>query len=413
MKQLTTLKLGLCLFAAMQLSACSTSGQSEAMTEEEITSSQEQIVADPSLPPLEIEPIGIVETLPEVFPDSWIYVDESSFMSMFGGKMILMDALEPKHSERIKGMVDKNLIGNFLAPKTRNEFYVVESFHERGSRGEKTDWLVIYDKQTLSPIKEIKWPKTRLMALPRRHAMAISSDEKLLYVANFSPAASFTVFDLEKREIVESIETPGCVLTFATGKRSITSICSNGSLMTTVLTEKGNKLRQEFIEPFFDTDKTPIFERPAIIDGIAYFPSFAGDLHQIDLNGEVAKYLGKWSLVTEKEASENWRPGGLALTDSDDQGLFYVVMNPEGFDGSQTHGGSQIWVFDVKTQERIKVVDAPNWAVSISATRGDSPVLVVTNGEMGLDIIDPRTGELVQTLSDFGNITPLVVYKAY
>lgn len=413
MKQLTTFKLGLCLFTALQLTACSSNVQPEATVEEESASAPEQIVADPSLPPLAIEPVGIVESLPESFPDSWIYVDEASFMSMFGGKMIIMDALETKHSERIKGMVDKNLIGNFLAPKTRNEFYVVESFHERGSRGEKTDWLVIYDKQALSPIKEIKLPKTRLTALPRRHAMAISADEKLLYIANFSPAASFTVFDLESRKIVGSIETPGCVLTFATGKRSITSICSNGSLMTTVLTEKGNKLRQEFIAPFFDTDETPIFERPAIIDGIAYFPGFKGEVHQVDLNGEVAKYLGKWSLVTEQEASQNWRPGGLALTDSDEQGLFYVIMNPEGFDGSQTHGGSQVWVFDVKTKKRLKVIDAPNWAVSISVTRGDSPMLVVTNGEMGLDIIDPRTGELIQTLQDFGNITPLVVYKAY
>ncbi|WP_204243999.1 amine dehydrogenase large subunit [Vibrio galatheae] len=413
MKKRTTLKWGVCLLTAMQLSACSTSEPPTAMVEEETSAPTQEIVADPSLPPLPIEKIGIIETLPQAFPESWIYIDEASFMSMFGGKMILMDALEPKHSERIKGMVDKNLIGNFLAPKTRNEFYVIESFHERGSRGEKTDWLVIYDKQTLSPIKEIKWPKTRLTALPRRHAMATSPDEKLLYVANFSPAASFTVFDLDTREVVESIETPGCVLTFATGKRSITSICSNGSLMTTVLTEQGHKKRQEFIAPFFDTDETPIFERPAIIDGIAYFPSFTGELHQVDLNGEFAKYLGKWSLVTEQEASANWRPGGLALTDSDEQGLFYVIMNPEGFDGSQTHGGAQIWIFDVKTKKRINVVDAPNWAVSMSVTRGKEPVLVVTNGEMGLDIINPRTGELIQTLSDFGNITPLVVYKAY
>ncbi|MDV5170192.1 amine dehydrogenase large subunit [Photobacterium rosenbergii] len=415
MKQLKVLKWSLYLLGAMQLAACSSSQETAGIDTDEAMAVQEgaaqPITPDPSLPSLPIEEIGKIERLPLSFPESWVYVDEASFMSMFGGKVIVLDVLEPKHSKRIKGMVDKNLLGGFLAAKTRNEFYVIESFHERGSRGEKTDWLVIYDKPTLSPIKEIKWPKTRLNALPRRHAMALSPDERFLYVANFSPAASFTVYDLELREIVESIDTPGCVLTFATGQRSVTSLCSNGSLMTTVLKDDGHKLKQQFVAPFFNTDETPIFERPAIIDGIAYFPTFKGMVHEVDLSGDVAEYRGKWSLVSEP--GTNWRPGGLALTDSDEQGLFYVIMNPEGFDGSQTHGGSQVWVFDVNKKQRIKTIDAPNWAVSMTVTRGVNPVLVVTNGEMNLDIIDPRTGQLIQTVSDFGNVTPLVVHKAY
>ncbi|KLV10561.1 amine dehydrogenase large subunit [Photobacterium ganghwense] len=417
MNQSNLLKWSLCLLGALQLAACSSNQEVSAGSDESSATQQathqvtQPVTPNSSLPSLPIETVGKVERLPKVFPESWIYVDETSFSSMFGGKMILMDALEPTHSKRIKGMVDKSLIGNFLTAQKRNEFYVVESFHERGSRGKKTDWLVIYNKETLAPVKEVQLTKTRLMALPRRHAMAMSPDERFLYIANFSPAASFTVYDLELRKIVGSIDTPGCVLTFATGQRSITSLCSNGALLTTVLNKDGSKQRQEFVAPFFDTDKTPIFERPAIIDGIAYFPGFKGEVHEVDLSGEVARYRGKWNLVTEQ--GTNWRPGGLALTDSDDQGLFYVIMNPEGFDGSQTHGGSQIWVFDVNTKARIRTIDAPNWAVSMSVTRGENPALVVTNGEMNLDVIDSKTGALIQTLSDFGNITPLVVHKAY
>lgn len=372
-----------------------------------------KIVADPSLPARPIEMTGRVETLPAQYPQSWIYVDESSFMSMFGGKVIVMDAAEKKASKRIKGTADKNLLGNFLPAKIRPEFYIMETFHARGSRGPKTDILAIYDKTTLAPVKEIVWPETRLQALPRRHAMALSADEKFLFVANFSPAGSVTVVDLDSREITDTIGTPGCVLTFSTGNRSVTSMCSNGGLLTSIIDEFGKKKSQHRIAPFFDTDKTPIFERPAIIDGIAYFPGFAGELHMVDLNAEVAQYLGHWSLLSEEEQSQNWRPGGLALNDADEQGLFYIIMNPDGHDGSQTHGGSQVWVFDVNKKQRIKTIDIPSWAVSIALTRGKEPLLVVTNGEMNLDIYNAHSGKLEQTFSDFGNVTPLVIHKAY
>lgn len=368
---------------------------------------------DKTLPPLPIEETGIIETLPGQYPESWMFVDESSFSSHFGGKMILIDVTEPNLAKIIKGTADKNLIGNFTTPKTREEFYIVESFHERGSRGPRIDVLVIYDKKTLSPIKEIELTHTRLTALPRRDALTLSADEKLLYIANFSPAASFTVFDLDTREIVTTVGTPGCVLPFPTGTRSVTSICSNGSLLTTELDDQGYKVAQHRVPSFFDTDTSPIFERPAYIDGMAYFASFAGDMHEVDLSGNVAKYNGKWSLTTEEERLAGWRPGGMALSDSDEQGLLYIIMNSEGFDGSQTHGGNQIWVFDVKSRTRIATIDAPNWALSIAVTRGEKPLIIATNAEMNLDVIDPATGKLVRTLSGFGNITPIIVFKAY
>ena len=374
----------------------------------------EAIVVNSNLPELPIEEIGRVETLPESFPESWMFIDEENFMSMFGGKIILLDVAETKHAKRIKGIADKNLLGNFIQSRKRSEFYIMETFHARGARGPRTDVLTIYDKTTMSTFKELVWEDTnRLIALPERYSMALSKDEKFLYVANFNPATSFTVVDLDTHEIVETIATPGCVLVYPTGLHSITSLCSNGGLLTTDLDNDGRKKSQHRIKPFFDTDKTPIFERPAIIGGLAYFPSFTGELHVIDLNNEVASYVEKWSLVSEQERKSHWRPGGLALNDKDEQGLFYIIMNPDGHDGSQTQGGTQVWVFDVKNKKRLRTIDTPNWAVSMAVSRGKNPLLVITNGEMNLDIFDTNDGHLIQTISDFGNVTPLLVHKAY
>ena len=372
------------------------------------------VKANGELPPLPIEETGRVATLPESYPETWVMIDEASFFSMFGGKVIVLDVAETKQPKRIKGLVPKNLLGNFAQSKTRGEFYVLETFHSRGGRGPREDVLAIYDKKTLSITKEIDWPKpNRMQALPERYAMALSGDEKLLYAANFDPAASFNVIDLDSREIVAEIATPGCVMTFPAGNRGIASLCSNGSILSTTLNADGTLAKQTRSEPFFDTDTTPIFEHAVYIDGVAYFPSFKGLLHSFDMKGDEPKYLGAWDMLSEEDKKGNWRPSGLGLNDFDDNGLMYTIFQPDGHEGSQTHGGTQVWVYDVAKKERVRVIDTPGWAISIAVTRGDDPLLVVTNGELALDVFNAKDGNLIQTVSDFGNVTPLLVHKSY
>lgn len=409
-------RLTVALLATLSLGGCAQLGQKPAAQSQETAQAAAPVAPKPNLPPLPIEETGHTAVLPESYPKDWVLVDEANFFNMFDGKVIILDIAETAQPRRIKGMLHKNLLGNFAQSSTRPELYVMESFHERGWRGKKTDVLTIYDKRTLSIIKEIDWTPTgteRLQALPERYSMAESGDGKFLFVANFNPAASFTVVDLDSHEIVDTISTAGCVLTYPTGERSVASLCSNGGMLTTVLDEDGHMKQQVRMKPFFDTDKTPIFERPAIIDGIAYFPGFAGKVHAIDLRGEKARFLESWNLVNHEEAAANWRPSGLALTAKDDAGLFYVIFQPDGHDGTQSHGGPQVWVYDMKHKQRLRKIDLPNWGISIAVTRGDEPKLVVTNADLNLDIIDARSGEFIQTVSDFGNVTPLLVHKSY
>ena len=51
------------------------------------------------------------------------------------------------------------------------------------------------------------------------------------------------------------------------------------------LDENGQVTEQDKIEPFFDVDEDALFERPAIIGGTGYFPSFSGTVQEIDLSG--------------------------------------------------------------------------------------------------------------------------------
>jgi methylamine dehydrogenase heavy chain len=369
---------------------------------------------DESLPPIKIEQTGNIVRLPASYPETWIMVDEAAFFGMAAGKVVIVDAAEAKPSKRIKGIIDKSLLGNFGQAKKRSELYIMESFHSRGTRGPKEDVLSIYDKETLTIKKEFVWPKpNRLQSLPERYALAVSDDERFLFSSNFDPAASFTVIDLDSQEMMPQIGTPGCVLTYPIGKRGVGSICSNGSMLTTRLNDDGSLRSQVRSEPFFDTDTSPVFEHPMYINGIAYFWSFEGVLHSFDMSGDTAQYLGKWDAMTAEDKKGNWRPSGLVLNDVDDAGMLYTIFQPDGHEGSQTHGGSEVRVYDPINKKLLRKIAAPRWAITMAVTRGKNPLLVVTNGELNLDVFDATDGRFLHTISDIGTTTPLSLHKAY
>ena len=370
------------------------------------------IEPDPSLPPLPIEEIGNVVELPSSYPETWMLVNEAAFFNMQSGKFIILDVAEEKPSKRIKGIMDHNMLGNIAESPGRNEFYILEHFHSRGTRGPREDVLAIYDKTTLKLKAEIVWPEPkRLQALPERYAMSLSADEKFLYASNMSPATSFMVIDLDSRKIVSEVGTPGCVLTYPSGNRGIASICGNGAMLSSVINDDGTLASQTRLASFFDATDTPVFEHPVFVDGKGYFPSFKGLLHEFDMSQDVPEYLGNWSLVNEEQAAKNWRPSGMVLNDVDDTGLMYTIFQPDGMEGTQTHGGVQVWVHDLRKRELVKRIDTPNWAITLGVTRGENPLVVVTNGKLSLDVYNAADGSLVQNLADFGNHTPLMISK--
>jgi methylamine dehydrogenase heavy chain len=181
--------------------------------------------------------------------------------------------------------------------------------------------------------------------------------------------------------------------------------------MSTSLKADGTIDRQVRTEPFFDSDDTPIFERPAVIGKMAYFPSVAGLVHPVDISGDVASVGEPWHLVPEAERTEKWAPGGIGLIDRDDQGHFYLLMHPDSKDGSYQGGGSEVWVYDAAKRKRVKRIALKEWGLSLAVSRGENPMLMVVNPtDMSLEMYDPRSGDFVKTIGGFGQETPLMVH---
>ena len=345
------------------------------------------------------EPLGQVATLPAAYPDHWLVIHDASFFHIREGKFLFVDPAADTVAGQLRGMLSADFMAHYEQSPERGEHYVIETFFSRGGRGgARTDVVTIYDASSLAVTGEIVIPPRKLSSMPERYGTALTAGDRLLVVYNFAPGQSISVIDLEKREFVAEYPISGCALVFPTGASGITSLCSDGSLLTTVLTAAGGLNGTSRTEPVMDADD-PMFEKAAVIDGVAYFPTFKGNVVPVDLSGTAAQPRAAWSLVSADERAAGWRPGGWQLVAADRQGRFYILMHPDGEEGSHKNGGSEVWVFDVAAQERVARIALPNWGVSIAVNNAEQPLLLVTNGEFALETYDAGSGAFIKTLA--------------
>ena len=365
------------------------------------------LVSSVALAELQPEPMGVIKTLPATWPAHWIIAHDAAFFHMSDGKMIVLDADSDDPHQRFKGFMNSSFIGMFVQARTRPEIYVAETFRSRGTRGERTDVLTIYDKTTLGPVGEVVIPPKRSSNMPTDYNLRLVDGEKLALIYNFTPAQSVSVVDVVAREFLAEIPIPGCALTYPMGGRAFSSVCSDGSMLTVTIGPDGQQTTSSRTERFFDNDDDPMMEKAAMHDGIAYFPTFLGNIYPVDLNGAMPVVGNSWSMIDDEEGG--WRPGGLQLAASDAGGNLYFLMHPEGREGSHKDPGIEVWVFDGEAESRVKRISLELPAISISVTRDEEPLLVATNVNMEIDVYDATSGEHLRTLGDFGQETPLIL----
>lgn len=357
------------------------------------------------------ESMGKIETLPEQWPDHWVLAQDASFFHMSDGKFIVLDVEAESVPTQLKGFFNGSKIAQMTQSTTKPEIYVAETFLSRGQRGERTDVLTIIDKSTLAPVGEVVIPPKRISQIPTQYAVQLTDNETKALVLNFTPATSITVVDLPNKAVLGEVPIGGCSGVYATGKNGFSSLCADGTIYSIALDGDGKKASEKYSEKFFDIDEDALFERAAMIDGTGYFPTFLGSVVPIDLSGKAAKVGKRWSLLGEEDSG--WRPGGIQVAASDDAGRLYVLMHPEGAEGTHKDPGTEIWVFDVDQRKRVARLPLKLPALTFTVGRGDDPYLVTTNVELTLDVYSARTGDYRKTLSDFGAETALALHPAH
>lgn len=359
--------------------------------------------------PLAEEIVPNVETLPADYPDSWILVHDFNFNSMVDARLAIVDVSGEGHG--LKGVVPASHFAHFLAPDLSNELYVAETYYSRMVRGERQDVITIYDRETLAFKDEILLPdgkRAQMIQMPNN--FQFTNAEKWALVFNFTPASSVRIVDLENRKILNEVDVPGCMLTFPTGDRGFSTMCSDGKMLTILLDPEGQVVEQMSSEAFNDLDNNPLFMFPTQGDTTTHFLTFGGDVQSIDFSKDKPKILKTWSILDKKMAG--WRPGGHQVVSSDDNGRLYALVHPDGYEGSHKDGGTEVWVYDIKKKKRIQRVPLKSRAWSMGVTGGEKPMMVTANLAGIMDVYDPAKGEHLRQLEGTVTYNPVAIFPA-
>jgi methylamine dehydrogenase heavy chain len=321
----------------------------------------------------------------------------------------------------------------------RGEIYIIDAVYSRGHRGERKDYVTIYDATTLAVRGEVEIPP-RSASIGHGYAIAaVLDDQRFLVVFNQDPSNSVSVVDLEQRRFVDEIVIGGCALVYPTGGSRFGTLCGNGTALQVELDGDGHQARATHSEKFFDTVQDPLTEK-GVRDGARWlFASFEGQLHAIDFSASQPVATPPWSLFTDAERQASWRIGGmqhLALHRASRR-LYSLVH--QGGPGSHKQPGSAIWVYDLDKHARVQEIAVPgllpafvrpmlklerdgwvDWllrhvlpntgAHTIAVTQDAAPLLFVRHDEVGaIGVVDARTGVALRDIDEVGISGPLLI----
>jgi methylamine dehydrogenase heavy chain len=329
-----------------------------------------------------------------------------AFFAFPDGKAFLVDGDRGK----MLGMLSTGYsFTSVVVPRSGGVIYSPEAYFSRGTRGTRTDVVTIYDAVHLAPVVEIEIPPKRASLMPMLGAQALTDDDRFLLIYNFTPAQSVTVVDTQARKFAGEIETAGCALIYPTGPRSFFSICGDGALLVTTLTDAGAVARSERTAELIDVLKDPITEKGVRRGDTWLFASFEGVLHPLRATAAGVEAQPTWPLFTSQELAQHWRTGGLQhLALHGASGRLFAIMHQGG---PETHKdlGAEIWVYDLATHRRVKTFALRNKAGSIQVSQDSQPLLFACSLESNrLDIYDATSGKYLRSVEPLG-LTPTVL----
>lgn len=375
------------------------------------------------------EQTGVIATLPQPPRPHWVWSADP---------VLQRTALLDLDENRFLGMVN----GGYGLPmplfaRSRPELYMPATYYSRGTHGTRTDVVEFYDTETLALRGEVEIPPKRATnAFSIGHA-ALTDDDRFAAIFNWTTGTSLSIVDVVARRFTGEIALPGCSLVFAAGPRRLFSLCGDGALFTVTLDDEGREASRATSAPFFDATRDPVMEKGVRLGKQWLFVSFAGRIHSVDASGAVPVFGEPWSIVSDAERAESWRPGGnQPLAAHGGSGRLYVLMHRGGPD-THKEAGEEVWIFDVAARRRVARVALVNpgitiygfplrpgagwpapiaalsdWAMDaltpamvgfIEVTQDDQPLLVTASQFSGsLGVYDARSGAFLRRVGPTG-----------
>lgn len=334
------------------------------------------------------------------------------FRTTFDPLCDVRDSAALGDTHRRIGQIDTGFLPGINISPDGKTTAVATTYFARGGHGTRTDVVEFNDNNTLGKTGEIVIPPKHAQTLAMLFTIGYSSDGRFVYVPYLTPAASFGVLDPARKAVLNEIDTAGCTLVMPWGPNRVSSICESGRLLTVTLDAQGHEASRTTSEAFFNPDEDPVFAQAVPLkEGYAYL-SFLGQVHEIDFTQPKLLIRTPWSLVSNTEKG-TWRPGGVQIgAVHRSRGELFVLMH-KGGEGSHKDGGTEIWVFDLKSHRRTARwtlnTHETGGAVAVQVSQDAAPLLFVVTEKAHLLILDARTGKLQHNEAKLGQTPQLLL----
>ncbi len=301
----------------------------------------------------------------------WFWVGGNRAPSQIDGRYFLFD-----DKGTMLGQLNNGYWPNALLTSTSgSDIYAAETYFARGLRGERTDVVTVYDGKTLLAKREVRLPPKRVTALASMGLETLSDDGRFMLVSNYTPAQSVSVVDLSKHRFVTEIETPGCASIYPAGNRDFHLICGDGGLLHLRLGDNGEPTLKERIAPLFDPINDFLITAASRQGNTWYFVSRQQNVYALELTSGGAKVIAKWSLLTDGERQSNWRYSGMQTTAIHRASNSLYVLMHKGEEKTSQEPGTEVWVYDLKTQKKTSTIDLVEQTLSIAVSQVGTPRL--------------------------------------
>jgi methylamine dehydrogenase heavy chain len=298
-------------------------------------------------------PTESVTLAPPITAKNRAYIGDVAINYIADGKLHVVDT----DTGRYLGVVGSGFGGQYVLNHDARELIIATGYNSRGQRGERTDIVEVWDADLLSFKHEIVIPPKRFQGLNYEGVLRLSADKRWLYVQNATPATSVTVVDMQGKKVAAEIDTGGCWGIYVPASRSdrFSALCGDGTILTVTLDGDGQQASRAVSGKVFDPDNDAWFVQGEQDGDTYYFVTFHGAIAEVKMGGDTASLERTWWLVkTPADKKKKWRPGGYQpLAVHPETGRLYVAMHSNGAEGSHKNPAERIWVFDLKTKQRV------------------------------------------------------------
>ncbi|MCX4190509.1 methylamine dehydrogenase (amicyanin) large subunit [Methylophaga sp. OBS3] len=307
------------------------------------------------------------------------------------------------NNNKILGMVDAGKLPHVLVGDKGKFMAVANTWYDRIARGQRNDYIEVFDTQTHNVTADIDIPEGRFLTAVFTHMATLSTDDKHMLFQQFSPVPAVGLVDLEKNKFVKMMDTPDCYHLFPAPEQNVYMHCRDGSMMKIKYDDEGNSTQTH--SKVFHPEDSYLVNEPYYSDvtNRLAWPDYEGRIYQATLSADGAKFMEPIDVFTEKEKAEKWRPGGWQLvTIHNDSNELYLLADQRG-DWTHKSPSRYVFVVDANTGKRLRRIELKHEIDSIAVSQDDNPYLfAVSAGERTMYTFDAKTGKQIAEIGNLG-----------